>query len=582
MPPRTRKSDDTNPDADRFPDGLIIPIPVPEGITVDQGWLERFSKNLVEALPDLKFQTRVDANGVPRITVDKADTPQLSAFLAGEPIPPAVQVDDGPKAAAFRAMIEVAEGRIRARVDSIAKDVNEKLAAQAGLLAEIGGADTSADLAVTDLIARLDAVAEDVARLNTARDEAGGMDDISILDRLHAVEESAVEMERTTERLVIEMEEASAVLNDELAAHTATMPAPSGQLYGPTGYAQAILPAIWQVMREVEGIGKHGEMKGRTADQQYSYRTYDDQAEDLGAAFRRHGIMIQSQVTDRQYHHREINDGKQEWTSAYLTVRYQFTSLADGSTVVFEAQGEGRDMTDKATRKAMTMALKAALDQAFLLGNGEPDPDSDRPGQGDAAPEPTVRVSGNETPAARQAREAFEARQAERRRAEQDTAAETVPPVAQSAAPAPAGDPLAQAQQSLSDGLGARPVEDTPPWTAPAGDVPDDVQMAEGAVPTDDPWTRPLPTSSETTLAGQQNAALAASDENEDSRKKAERAVRAYQAASAPGVTLEKLNGIIEQANKEGLMTVELQIKDQQKPLRSWLIATGRTLASTT
>lgn len=529
----------------------------------------------------------------------KTTTPQASESTPAE-VPAEPNGDDGgPKMAAVRAIVEAAETRIRTRVDTISRDLSDRLAGVTELLAEVQTA--SGDTAGTDpnrlgsIEDGLRACGEDVAKLNRdvadlatglARlgesDAAGGRVDqmtsqalASMLDRIAGLENRANQAEASIDNLSAEMEAADAVINDELARHTAdAVPAGSGQTYQPPE-GQAILPAIWRVMREVEGIGKHGEMK---QGERYHYRRWDDMAEALGAAFRRHGVMLGATITDRQYHHRQIKDGAQEWTSAYLTVRYRLTSLIDGSSVTFEAQGEGRDLTDKATRKAMTMALKAALDQAFLLGDAE-DPDAERPGQEPDEVAPNVRASANETDAQRAAREAYERKLAERRRADQDTAAEapqaapaqtSVPAAEPAAAPPEAtavADPVASATTALSEGLGARPVEaPRDPW-----DVPPTVP-AEQWPASESP--------SATTLAEQQNAALAAADEQEAMRRKAERAVRAYQAAFAPGVNLEKLNGIIAQANKEGLMSVQIQVRDEQKPLRSWLIAAGRTVAS--
>lgn len=493
--------------------------------------------------------------------------------------------------AAVRAIVEAAETRIRARVDAITNDLKAKVV---GLTEALGEVSEPELLSAT--AARVERLTNDAADLKQAVDQIGariGESDqaeaeavrmtaqavASILDRIEALERRANEAEASLDNLSAEMEAADAVINDELGRRTAdATPGASGLPYvSATG--RAILPAIWRIMREVEGIGKHGQMK---QGEHYSYRRWDDMAEALGAAFRRHGVMLESRITDRQYHHRPIKDGAQEWTSAYLTVHYRLTSLIDGSQVTFEAQGEGRDLTDKATRKAMTMALKAALDQAFLLGDAE-DPDAERPGQEPDEVTPNIRTSANETPEQRAAREAYERRLAERRRTEQDAAAEVpqaapaqgTAPAAQSAAAAPAAtpvaDPVASATAALSEGLGARPAE---PAGAPSDpwDVPPDTPQAQ--------WPDPAPPSTATTLAEQQNAALAAADQQAADRAKGERAVRAYQAATRPGIDLAAINGIIAQANKEGLMGVELKVGTEQKPLRSWLISAAKLVQS--
>lgn len=143
----------------------------------------------------------------------------------------------------------------------------------------------------------------------------------------------------------------------------------------------AILAAIWKVMRAVTSVEKGSQYaEGKT---RYKFRSIDDLARDLGAAFRTHGVFIQSEQlefhTDRD---RKTASGN-VWTTVRAKIRYAFTSLEDGSTLTFEAWGEGADTSDKATMKAHTMALKAALGQAFLLPTDEKDPDSQRPGDED-------------------------------------------------------------------------------------------------------------------------------------------------------------------------------------------------------
>lgn len=578
MPPQRRKAEpaDDQPQAVDTTAQTTLAIPLPEGQEPDQAWLTTVSKNLLVHIPKLRFQTGVDDSGQPFVTVPAADAAAVLAVLGYAEDAPTLPEPDSPKMAAIRAVIEAAEGRMRARIDSIRKDLDAKQTAMTEAFAELSSADGRIASSTADGIEasadRLTKLEEDLhvvattvssfaARVNE-RTAAGDTSDklieqaiTDLLNRLSGIEARVAEHEGSLEALGAEVEEASAVINDELARNTATdaVPPASGQLYAPSG--QAIYPAIWAVMRDVQAIGKNGEMKGKSRDQQYSYRTYDDQAEALGAAFRTHGVMIQSHVTRSEVHHREV-PGDREWTGVYLTVSYRFTSLIDGSSVVFEAAGEGRDITDKATRKAMTMALKAALDQAFLLGSGE-DPDAERPDADEVSP--NVVVPSNETPAAREAREAFEARR--RAKADQDKAAE-VPQAAPyegaervgNAEPAAsASDPVAHAQQALADGLGARPVEQPrDEWDIPPG---------QG--------------STATTLADQQNEALEQADERDAGQKAAARARQALDATKRPGLTLDKLNGIIAQASSEDLMGVEVD----GKPLRSLLIAASRTLA---
>ncbi len=151
----------------------------------------------------------------------------------------------------------------------------------------------------------------------------------------------------------------------------------------------AVYAAMWAVMREVAWVGKSGRMtQGGT----YAFRSIEDVQAALGLAFRTHGVMLSSTIPfPPVYDTREATkaDGKVTiTTTCRLVVEYRFTSLVDGSTVPITAAGEGRDVFDKSTSKAMTMALKYALTQATLLPTFDPDPDGQQvPGVPDDAPE---------------------------------------------------------------------------------------------------------------------------------------------------------------------------------------------------
>jgi hypothetical protein len=165
--------------------------------------------------------------------------------------------------------------------------------------------------------------------------------------------------------------------------------------------APHILAAIGSVMDEVRSIGKSGQMRG--GGQSYKFRKWDDIQDELGEAFRRHGVMIQATNLGATYHVADpvpkFRNGKQDgvtvWTTCRIEKRYTFTSLGDGSTLITEGYGEGKDTSDKATSKAETMCAKYALSTAFMIATGDKDPDAERPGDDDwfgdkPSPEPQV------------------------------------------------------------------------------------------------------------------------------------------------------------------------------------------------
>lgn len=143
----------------------------------------------------------------------------------------------------------------------------------------------------------------------------------------------------------------------------------------------AILAAMWHVMKDVTSVAKGSQYaEGQT---RYKFRSIDDLLKDLGSAFRVRGVFAQSeQLEFHSDRDRKTRNGA-PFTTVRVKMRYRWTSLEDGSTLVFEAWGEGADTADKATMKAQTMALKAALGQAFMLPTDEKDPDSVRPGDDD-------------------------------------------------------------------------------------------------------------------------------------------------------------------------------------------------------
>jgi hypothetical protein len=157
-----------------------------------------------------------------------------------------------------------------------------------------------------------------------------------------------------------------------------------------TSSPPAILSAVAAVMKKVTYVPKAGQYDGGKSGS-YSFRKFEDTAAALGAAFREHLIFVQSEVVSREIAEPDrkpysSGSGYTLWTQVYVTVRYRFTSLEDGSVLEASAIGEGKDSSDKASAKAMTMAMKSALTQAFMVATDDPDPDATRPGDDDYSP----------------------------------------------------------------------------------------------------------------------------------------------------------------------------------------------------
>lgn len=195
----------------------------------------------------------------------------------------------------------------------------------------------------------------------------------------------------------------------DLYAERPATPLASTEEYLP---GKHILTAIRQVMRVVTYIPKAGQY-GKEGDRSgtYRFRKFDDTAAAIGKAFRDFGVFVQVRTLDRKidvYEKPYSNgNGSVRWTDAYVQMQYVFTSLEDGSELTVEAYGQGKDNSDKATAKAMTMALKTALTQAFMIPTDEPDPDSERPGDtsADDYSRPVGQGQGQQRPAQQQQRQ---------------------------------------------------------------------------------------------------------------------------------------------------------------------------------
>lgn len=273
--------------------------------------------------------------------------------------------------------------------------------------------------------------------------------------------------------------------------------------------APAIYAAMWGVMNVVQGIGKHGQME---YGERYTYRKYDDLKRELGAACRTHGIMLQSEVVSVVNGWPFEKDPRK--TRVQVHMRYRFTSLVDGSTVTFEALGESIDTSDKATGKAQTMALKTALDQAFMLAAEDiDDPDAVRPGDDDIPREQ------------RQARRDETVQRQESR----------------SAAPAYPND----RQKDTADPWDQGPPAQGQP--APYGSLPGDVTAH-------DPVRPP------------------------DTRTPEEKAQAAADKLGASGLKLKDWTAISKHAQDLELMEIPVKVNGQEMALKHYMVAVGRTV----
>lgn len=117
--------------------------------------------------------------------------------------------------------------------------------------------------------------------------------------------------------------------------------------------------------------------KDRKNEQQgFKFRGIDDVMNELHSLFAEHNVFILPEAQSIETSERVNSKGTAIFT-VRVTIRFTFVA-SDGSTVTSTVIGEGMDSGDKATNKAMSIALKYALLQMFLIPTEETkDPDSE-------------------------------------------------------------------------------------------------------------------------------------------------------------------------------------------------------------
>lgn len=126
------------------------------------------------------------------------------------------------------------------------------------------------------------------------------------------------------------------------------------------------------IMRDVDAIGKDR----RNSAQGYSFRGIDDVYNDLHSVLSKHGVYTTSKILGEKHEERTTSKGGC-LIYRVLTIEYTFHAL-DGSQVSSVVVGEGMDSGDKASNKAMAVAHKYALLQAFCIPTeDQKDPEND-------------------------------------------------------------------------------------------------------------------------------------------------------------------------------------------------------------
>lgn len=138
---------------------------------------------------------------------------------------------------------------------------------------------------------------------------------------------------------------------------------------------QQTIPAVFgawnHVMEEVRELGKNQ----RNRHQGFNFRGIDDVLNVVGPALRKHGVTVVPVKAEVEREDYTTSKGAQ-MRGAHSSVTFRVYG-PDGSFFDGQVCGEASDSGDKATPKAMSVALRTFLLQALCLPTDEQDPDAE-------------------------------------------------------------------------------------------------------------------------------------------------------------------------------------------------------------
>lgn len=135
-----------------------------------------------------------------------------------------------------------------------------------------------------------------------------------------------------------------------------------------------IYESITKIMEEIPAIGK--DQTNET--QGFKYRGIDDVMNTLQPLLSKNKVFIVPQILEQTREERTTNKGG-NLIYSICKIKYIFYA-EDGTYIEAVTVGEGMDSGDKATNKAMAIAMKYALFQVFCIPTEEmKDPDGETP-----------------------------------------------------------------------------------------------------------------------------------------------------------------------------------------------------------
>lgn len=124
-----------------------------------------------------------------------------------------------------------------------------------------------------------------------------------------------------------------------------------------------------KVSRDVGAVRKDGHNKN----QNFHFRGIDAVVNATHSALREYGVVVVPKVLSADYEKITTSGGKAS-VSVRLMVEHEWRGPG-GDVLVSRVAAEANDTADKATSKAMSVALRTALLQVLHLPTDDPDPD---------------------------------------------------------------------------------------------------------------------------------------------------------------------------------------------------------------
>lgn len=135
-----------------------------------------------------------------------------------------------------------------------------------------------------------------------------------------------------------------------------------------------VYESITKIMEEVPAIGKDKTNK----QQGFKFRGIDDVMNALQPLLAKYKVFIVPEIMEQNREERKTQKGG-VLIYSICKIKYKFYA-EDGTNIEAVTIGEGMDSGDKATNKAMAIAMKYALFQVFCIPTEEmKDPDSEIP-----------------------------------------------------------------------------------------------------------------------------------------------------------------------------------------------------------